>query len=170
MQESQINKNMSDKKDSTVEIIDKMMLIGYAILFISLVFALGVGNSIVSAMIDFRIAESLGGVNEISHNASNEILRNTSIESNGRVFGGIDWTYSSVIGILMTLMSPSLGLILGIIASGSFPTWILHNFTFGKNKPFGNYYWLIWINVLFWVLRFPVPLEYSLFYWTAIKY
>lgn len=148
---------MQNERNQPSELIDVFLLIGYVVSAIFFIFALGFGNVIQSAMIDFRITESLGGVKR-------------PVSGGWTQFGGIDWTYSSVIGILMTTMSPAIGLITGIIASGVFSGWLLHNFTFGKSKPLGGYYWLVWINILFWVMKFPVPLEYSLFYWTAIRY
>lgn len=153
---------MRSKRDYTLELTEVSLRIGYIIAAAFFIFALGSGNFIQSAMIDYGIAEALGGVKTIP--------QNNGIWSGGQSFGGISWTFSSVVGILMTTLTPAVGLITGIIASGVFSGWLLHNFTFGKSKPLGRYNWLVWVNILFWIMKFPVPLEYSLFYWTAIRF
>jgi len=123
--------------------------------------ALGILNFVVSASIDYSIAERIGGVSDIPENGS--------LFAGGRVFGGIEWTYSSFFGPLMTLFGAP-GMLAGFLIIGLFFWLIVWKVVAGTQRRLGRYYWLVFANVAVWLLRFPVPTEYSLFYWTAIKY
>lgn len=124
-------------------------------------FTFGLVNFVLSAAVDFSIAERSGGVSEIS--------QDVAVFGGGQSFGGIEWTFSSILGPLLALPIP-FGAIFGMLLTGLFVWLILWNIITGRNKRLGNYNWLVFANVAVWLLRFPVPIEYSLFYWTAIMF
>jgi hypothetical protein len=135
--------------------------VGFTLGWIVCAFALGFLNFLVSSSVDFLIAEKLGGVRDIPQDGS--------IFAGGQAFGGIAWTWSSLTGPLISV-NGAFGMVTSFLLTGLFGWLVVWNMMREGGAPLGRYGWLLWANFAVWGLRFPVPIEYSLFYWTAIKY
>ncbi len=115
-------------------------------------------NYFLSAMTDTAIASSLGAFRKLP---PGEFGQWTEI-------GVISWTFSSLLGVIFTV-SPPLAL-LAFLYSG-FVIALLGLNLFGETEnSFGKGKWLLWSVILLWLVKIPVPLDYSLFYWIAVKY
>jgi hypothetical protein len=114
-------------------------------------------NYLWSWFTDFLIAYTLGGYRTYPDGRWTEI-------------GNISWTLSSLLGVSMSVTTPAMGIILMPMLAGLALSLLMLNFITEVEKPFGRRHWLAWSVALLWLLKIPVPLEYSLFYWTAVRY
>jgi hypothetical protein len=82
--------------------------------------------------------------------------------------GAIPWTFSSLLGPAITL-GPRFGLAVAVYTGVSSALYLCR--IFGRHpRPQLHQDWLGISFVLLWLIRLPVPLEWSLFYWVAVRY
>lgn len=84
--------------------------------------------------------------------------------------GDITWTFSSLIGLVMSLTTPGFGIIVVPTLAGTLLLLLIVNLGMEVERPFGKCYWLAWSVLLLWVVKVPVPIPYSLFYWVAMRF
>jgi hypothetical protein len=120
-------------------------------------------NYLVSFYVDFKLAQSLGGVKPIT----------SGLFTGGEEYGGIAWTLTSFWGAIFSLPRGivfGVGFILGMLIVGCAAFELIRSIFFAENRNARTIRLLLLANFALWVLRFPVPIDYSLFYWTAVKY
>jgi hypothetical protein len=83
-------------------------------------------------------------------------------------FGNLRWTFSSILGPAMSINK--WGFFVIGAASGLFFTMYLRNVVFGVRPYAGSHYWLLCAIIITWILRYPVPLKYSLYYFSCVRY
>ncbi len=116
---------------------------------------LACAHFILSCKIDYLIAKWMGDVQKIN-------------ESGWVSYGEIKWTLTSLLGPAWAL-NISIALFLSVIAGFSLSMVIIN--LFYKLIPLSHtYYWLICIVVFTWIIRIPLPMRYSLFYFSSVKY
>lgn len=130
------------------------MLLRIIFLLIGTVLLAGV-YYLLSCKLDFLIAKWMGDVQ--------------AIEKTGWTsYGNVKWTFSSLLGPAWAVhISVALAV---TILSGFFLSLLLTNAVFRITPFCGRYYWIAIAVVLTWILRIPVPIQYSLFYFTAVRY
>jgi hypothetical protein len=82
--------------------------------------------------------------------------------------GAISWTFSSLLGPAITL-GPAFGVALAGYTGVSSALFLCRIFS-RHPRPQLLRDWLAVSFLLLWVIRIPVPLEWSLFYWVAVRY
>jgi len=82
--------------------------------------------------------------------------------------GTIKWTFSSVLGPAFAI-SKYVALAVAIV-SGLLMSLLVRNIIFRVAPLLGSHYWLAIAILLTWILRFPVPLRYSLYYFACVRY
>lgn len=82
--------------------------------------------------------------------------------------GAISWTFSCLLGVVWSIFPPLA--LLAVLYAGFVSALLCFNLSAEGEAPFGKGKWISWSVVLFWLVRVPVPLDYSLFYWVAVKY
>ena len=116
---------------------------------------LAVVHYLLSCKIDFIIAKWMGDVQTIAG-------------SGWTSYGNIKWTFSSLLGpacaihILIALMFS--------VISGLFLSILLTNLVFKITPVCGYSYWIIIAITITWILRIPLPIQYSLYYFTCVRY
>jgi len=116
---------------------------------------LAIAHYFLSCKVDFLIAKWLGDIQKIGENG-------------WASYGNLKWTISSLLGPAMVLhVSVMLGL---TILSGLFPSLLLANILFKVKLFSGSYYWIAVGFAITWILRVPVPIKYSLYYFTSVHY
>ena len=79
-----------------------------------------------------------------------------------------DWTLSSLLGPALAVHWTCCAALM-LVAGGALTAVLLRLFTHAV-PIFGRCCWIGCLLVLLWVLRIPVPIEYSLYYFVAIRY
>jgi hypothetical protein len=116
---------------------------------------LTVVHYLLNCKVDYLVAKMMGDVQKL-------------FGSGWTSFGNIKWMFSNILGPALAI-NKYVGL--GVaIASGLFLTLLLRNILFKISPLFGSHYWLAIAILLTWVLRFPVPIKYSLYYFTSVRY
>lgn len=126
-------------------------------------FLFGGLNYVLSCLVDFAIARQLGAVRPIT----------SGLFSGGEEYGGIEWTLTSFWGLFFSLPRGSafaVGFLLGALVVGYAAFELIRSIFFAHQVIARKVAFWIGVNLALWVLRFPVPIEYSLFYWTAIRF
>ena len=108
-----------------------------------------------SCKVEFLIAKWLGDIQKVG-------------ESGWTSYGNLKWTFSSLLGPAMALHFYAMLALL--MLSGLFPSLLLANIIFKLKPFFGTYRWVAVGFAITWALRIPVPLKYSLYYFTCIHF
>ncbi len=108
------------------------------------------------AMSDMGIAAALGAFRKIPPGDYGQWTE----------IGAISWTFSCLLGVVWSIFPP-LAWIAVLYAGFALAMLCLNS---SAEAPFGKGKWILWSVVLLWIVRIPVPLDYSLFYWIAVKY
>jgi len=116
---------------------------------------LTVVHYLLNCKVDYLIAKAMGDIQKISG-------------SGWTSFGNIKWIFSNILG-------PAFGVskyvaLAVAIASGLFLSLLITNIVFRITPLFGDHCWLLIAVLVTWVLRFPVPMKYSLYYFTSVRY
>ena len=116
---------------------------------------LTVVHYLLSCKIDFLIAKCMGDVQRIN-------------ETGWTSYGNIGWTFSSLLGPAWALHIAAV-LVVALLAGFSLSLFLV-NLMFKISPVFGHHYWIAITIVITWILRIPLPLKYSLFYFTSVQY
>ena len=79
-----------------------------------------------------------------------------------------DYMFGSLLGPLMTV-HPSL-LAVGCILAGLFPSIIVVESIKSRRIVLGRYSWMLCMFILFWVVKLPMPGDWTLYYHLAVRY
>ncbi|HEV3168143.1 MAG TPA: hypothetical protein VGZ22_29335 [Isosphaeraceae bacterium] len=125
----------------------------FAILLIGLFFS--VMNWLWHCKTDYLIASALGGV---EHDPA----------SGWTAFWNMDWTWSSLLGPVMSVATPAMLLLL--LYSGLVTALLLINLLTKRSRRLDTHYWILISAIAVWLIRVPVPIQNSLFYYVCTKY
>ena len=109
-------------------------------------------------MTDMLIAQSLGAFRKLPPGPYGQWTE----------IGAIPWTFSALLGVGMSIYRP-LALVI-ILYTGLVSSLLLANYATGTERPMGKYRWIGLSVAALWLLKVPVPIDYSLFYWIAMRY
>jgi hypothetical protein len=116
---------------------------------------LSVVHFFLSCKVDFLIAERMGDIRQFG-------------EGGWTSYGNISWTFTSLLGPALALHRYAF---LGLAILSGLSCSLLVAGTFMRTRLFpGSSCWIFITVVLTWVLRIPVPMKYSLYYFTTVRY
>lgn len=132
----------------------EQMLVKIIFLIVSTIILTAI-HYLVSCKVDYLIAKWMGDIQKMP-------------ASGWTSYGNIDWIFSSILGPVWALHI-YIALLLCIF-SGLFASLILFNYIFNISPILGTHYWLVIAISVTWIIRIPVPIRYSLYYFTSVHY